>query len=270
MEHMNEHQKRKARKKRRLKIFWGLLFVLGAAGLIVTQLELVSGELLIPLFAIVILCAGVVNGIVNRNFGYILFSLALLAIVLGSVMGVPGLDKIAPWALLVTALLLTVGLGLLFPNFEKRPWRRTYVTNQNGAFGGDGFTKSMKKDVKINFEEIVDEETRNGDRVSYDNKFGSAVKYLVGEVSSVDIHSSFGAFELYFNDAVLTNNRAEVRVNASFGEVKLHIPRDWKAVFDVSSSMGGVDERGCCNPEGEKELHVIGNVSFGHLEIDYI
>lgn len=266
MSNMNEYQMRKARKKRNSKIFWGLLLVLGAVALIACQIELIRGDWIIPVFAVIILGAGVVNGIVNRNFGYILFSLALLVIVLGSFLGVPVLKEISPWAVLVAALLLTIGFGLLFPNFEKSRWKKTYFVNHN-----DGSVKmDMKREKGVGGENVIDGETRNGDVVCYENKFGNAVKYLVGGVSLVEIHSDFGAFEIFFNDAVLVENKAEVRVNSSFGEVKLHIPAAWKVVLDVSSSIGGVEEHGSCNPEGEKELHICGNVSFGQLEIEYI
>lgn len=263
---MNEYQKRKARKKRNLKIFWGFLMVLGAVALIAYQLGLIQGALILPGFAVIILVAGLIKGIASRNFGLILFPIALLVIVLGSVVGVPVLNQISPWAVLIAALLLTLGFGLLFPGFEKGRWKKTYVFNHN-----DGSMKmDMKRENGVSGENVVDGETRNGDMVCYENRFGNAVKYLVGGVSMVDIKSDFGSFEIFFNDAVLINNKADVKVNSSFGEVKLHIPSAWKVVFDVNSSMGGVDEHGTCNPEGENELHIFGSVSFGQLEIDYV
>ena len=56
----------------------------------------------------------------------------------------------------------------------------------------------------------------------------------------------------------------------SFGNAVLHVPASWKVKINGDTAFSRIEEIGQCNPEGENVLEVIGNVSFGALQIKYI
>lgn len=232
-------------------IFWGILLLLGAAAIVVSRLGYLDDVGIWNIIFSLFLVGFLVDGLVKRSFGLILFSVAFLIIVNDKLLQ---LEAITPWPVLVAALLGTIGLNLLFPRFRKKG--RHINVNINGV-NHDG-----KKPVFA--------ETWDGDSVSYENAFGEAVKYLTGEISNVNAENSFGSMQLYFTNAQLRGSSATVHVENSFGSMVLYIPADWKVVLSTENAFGGTKEQGQCNPAGSNVLYVRGEVSFGGLKIVYV
>ena len=93
-------------------IFWGILFLLGALALLLGKLGYLNGMGFWSVFISVILAGFLINGILRRSFGGILFSLAMLIIINDELLH---MEAIAPWPVLGAALLGTIGLHFLFP-----------------------------------------------------------------------------------------------------------------------------------------------------------
>ena len=233
------------RGKKAKKVFWGVMLLLGAVALLVNKMGFLEGFGFWSILFSIILVGIFVDGLVKRSFGQILFSLAFLVIVNDELLH---LEQITPWPVLGAALLGTIGLNILFPRFGK-----------GAHISVNGKTRSK-----------VDSENREGSRISYENCFGESVKYITGEVSDVNIESSFGAMQVYFSDAVLKELRANAHVEVSFGSAVLYVPSDWKVVLNMDTAFGSTNEKGSCNPDGENVLYVSGEVSFGELQIRYI
>lgn len=230
------------------KVFWGILFLLGAVALIVGQLGYLDGLNFWSILFSIGLFGFLVEGLVNVNFGMIMFALAFLIIVNDKLLG---LEAITPWPVLGAALLGSIGLDILFPH------------------------KKRKKNYKINNQKCVNEETRtesaNGESVSFEVTFGEAVRYVTStNLKSVNAQCSFGSLEIYLNNAMLKDNSAVVNVDCSFGSTVLYIPGDWNVIQQAKASLGGIDEKGFHSPNGQNTLSIGGSVSFGSLEIRYI
>lgn len=237
------------------KIFWGVLFLLGAVAFLASKLGFFEGIGFWSVFYTIGLLAILIHSLVRRRFGGILFSLAFLVIVNDELLQ---LEAITSWPVLGAALMGTIGLNILFPKF--------------------GRGKSSKL--------IAGGEHRVGDTVSegvayFENAFGSAVKYVVGEISQVNLDNAFGTMEIYFTDAVLKNHTARVYIDSAFGKVALYVPKDWKVISDhmeqtfcsaESGSRSDTMEAGT-SMEGEASvedktqeeniLYVSGDVTFG-------
>lgn len=226
------------------KIFWGLLFVVGAIAFLANKMGLLGGIPFWPVVLSVVLIVVLINGIVKRSFGQMLFCVAFLIIVNDKWLG---LEAITPWPVLFAALALTIGLNMLFPGKK-----RHVVFQMNGNRKG------------------INNESREGGVLSYENTFGGTVKYIAGEVSAVKVENTFGSTEIYFSDAILKDGCARVFVENSFGAVTLYIPSHWQVIMNVDTAFGGAEEKGRCNPTGENTLYVDGDISFGGLEIKYI
>lgn len=233
------------------KVFWGVLFLLGALALLLGRLGYFEGMGFWTVFFSVILFGLFAEGVLKRSFGEILFSLAGLIIINDELLH---LEAITPWPVLGAALLGTIGLHCIFPGRRKwrihRNSRHFHETCQIGEDGG---------------------EILSGEEIRYEASFGDVIKYIAGQnVSRVYLESSFGNLEVYFNDAALKDNQARVAVDCSFGNMEIYVPSGWNVVMNVDCSFGGVEEEGTCDPDGECTLFVEGDVSFGHMMIHHI
>lgn len=226
-------------------VFWGVILIFFAVSLLINRLGYFDGFSLWPLVFSIGFAALMIEGMIKRSFGQILFSLAFLVIVNADSLH---MNAITPWPVLVAALLGTIGLNILFPGFKRssRYKGEEWCNNNTGS------------------------ESINGATVTYKNSFGSSVKYLSGEIAQVNIDSSFGSLEVYFTEVNLLNDKASVYIDSSFGEVVLNIPADWKVIIDVKNSFAAISESGHCNPNGTRYLYVAGNISFGDLQIRYV
>lgn len=233
------------------KIFWGILFLLGAVALLLGGLgHLGSFSFWSILFSIALLGC-LVDGILDRSFGQILFSLALLAIIHNDLLH---LEAITPWPVLGAALLGTIGLNIIFPKHSK--YKNSQIPHPPKNPSGSG----------KNAQEFV-----SGEEIHCTVSFGYAVKYIVGrDISRIFLDSSFGNLEVYFNDAVFKDNRAHAFIECSFGNMEIYVPAGWNVVMNVKRSFGSLEESGYGNPNGAATLFLEGNVAFGHVEVHHI
>ena len=234
-------------------IFWGILLLLGAAALVVGRLGYLEGIGVWSILFSVFLAGFLIDGLVNRSFGEILFSLAFLVIVNDKLLN---LEAITPWPVLGAALLGTVGLNLLFPGFQKWERRVNMHLNMEGK---------ERYDTESVFEERCD-----GDSVSYVNVFTGSVKYLYGEISHVRAENVFGSLQIYFTDATLKGGAATLVAENVFGTMVLYVPASWRVVLSTENVFGGTREQGHCDPAGTTVLYIKGEVVFGNMQIKYV
>lgn len=236
--------------KRGRNIFWGVLFLLGAVAVIISRLGYLQGLGFWSVLITVFLAGFLINGVFKRNWGQILFSLAFIGIVNARLLGI---EKLVPWTLLLAALLGTIGLNMLLP-------RRRLIEKHHFAEG--------KKTGDPAGDDVV--AMAGEEEVHYQNSFGSAIKYFgYRQLEYAHLESSFGLLEVYFDNAVLKDQAGLVKVEPSFGVIRLYVPASWRVIIDVNTNFGGVEESGCCDPAGKEVLTVTGDISFGCLQIHY-
>ena len=97
------------------KIFWGVLFLLGAVALIVGQMGYLGDLNFWSVLITIGLIGFLLEGVADRNFGMILFALAFLAITNDKLLGI---EELTPWPVLGAALLGTIGLDILLGLIE--------------------------------------------------------------------------------------------------------------------------------------------------------
>lgn len=233
------------KRKKRKRVFWGIILIAGALVMLFSRLKPFAGIGFWHVMFSVLLAMIFLDGIRKRSFGQILFSLAFLIIVNDKLLH---LEAITPWPVLLAALVMTIGLRMLFPGFRrKREWDVSWSTSR-----------------------MLPEAERPEGAVSYNNTFGNTVKYITGEVAEVYLKNSFGEMEAYFNDARLKGGAGRIHVENSFGAVQLYVPGDWRVILDLDTAFGNVDQTGENNPSGENTLYLDGEVGFGELTVHYI
>ena len=233
-------------------VVWGAIFIIGALALLANKLGflnlLLGGMDFFDIVATVALVYLLVKGMAKHSFGQILFSVAFIIIVNDKILH---MEAFTPWTVLAAAGLGTIGLNLMF---AKKGHGRFLTIN------GKEMTVPRQAGAEI----------RQGTRVSYDNCFGEAIKYVSGEVSRVTLDNCFGSIQVYFTDAQLTDGTAEVISNTCFGSIILYVPAEWKVIVKADNAFGGTSETGQCNAEGTVVLYVRSSVAFGKLQIRYI
>jgi predicted membrane protein len=227
-------------------IFWGVLFILAGIFMIISKLGYFPDVNVFSLLLTVFLVVVIVKSLPRLNFSGILFPIAFISIIYDKQLGI---TAITPWTVLMAALLGSIGLSMIFHKHIK------WVNHNHNC-----------EDYK--FEKIDVEDESN---VTFKNSFGASIKYInTDKFEQGDFDCSFGAMKVYFDNAVMSNENAIVRINASFSGIELYIPKTWNVNDKTNVFLGSVSEKNRNNQTTTNNLTLVGNVSFSGVEIIYI
>lgn len=235
--------------KRKKEVFWGMLLILGAIYLLASRMGFFFHISLFRVVFTIFLVGILIENLAERSFGGILFSLAFLGILYDRQLGI---EALTPVPILVAALLGTIGLNIVFP--KKKHLRLAWEAEGE------------------HWEEIPEMADFDGE-MHCSVSFNSTTKYINSpHFRKAVLKSSFGSMAVYFDQAMIEGDYAEIWVGISFGNIELYIPRDWKAEINVDTAFGEVKEgyRAEGAPQNRKALVISGDISFGGLEIHYI
>lgn len=224
------------------KIFWGLFFLVAGAFVIFNQMGYYTNFNLVTLILTIFMVAIFIKSIYPVKFFGLLFSLAALVIIYDKQLN---LEVITPWPVLITALLGTIGLSIIFPRHN--------------------YSKCNNK----HFDKVIDD--IDEDVINYEIRFGSSVKYINSDnFKEANFSCAFGALSIYFNNAKMENDVAIVNLDASFSGVELYIPKEWKVINELDSNLAGIEEKNNSSKDSSKTLKLRGRVNLSGLEIIYI
>lgn len=255
---------------RRKNWFWGVFFVLAAVLIVAWQVTSFATLGFWTILAAVFLAACLISSLVKLNFVGTLLSGALLYLVLQTPLG---WMPISPWLLILAALFAGGGLSMIF---KRRPRYGSY-----GGYGGHGGWRRVEA-AQSEWDEHAAAEHQNymrKDENDDDNRpygkvsFGSSSRYLHSTALEYgQFSASFGAMEVYFDQATLAPGGAEVFCDASFGAVRLIVPSGWVVEDRIHTSVGGVDNDASQARPGPNAPHLVltGNASFGAVEVVYV
>lgn len=234
--------------KRTKKIFWGLYFIAAAVFLLAAKLTGFADTSVGVLVACVLLLAVLIQSIIGCWIPGIVFPIAFVAILFDEQLGI---TAITPWYLLGAALLLSIGLSMIF--HKHHDW-----SNCAGIHHHDQYAST---------EEYVD-----GSDFSWKNTFGATIKYVQSDdFRSTDLSNSFGSMTVYFDKAeIKEGTQAKINVDVSFGAIELYIPKQWNMKIDAHAAFGAIDEKNRKEYSAEPVVLLGGNVSFGAVEIYYV
>ena len=241
---------------KRSNIFWGIVFVLMAVLVIVSEMGLVEGIGFWTILFSVGFGATLIRGIVKFDLTQILFSIAFLCIAWDDVLGI---EKITPWPVLLAALLGSIGFSMIFGNKKRKYYERKYKNHIEGHMFGSNETGGSN--VEHDY----------GEEIECSVRFGSTVKYANSEnLRSVDVTVSFGSASVYFDNAKVPSGEVVVNIDASFGGVELYVPKDWYVTNNMQTSFGGIDEENRNSGANLVNVVLIGSASFSGVEVTYV
>jgi hypothetical protein len=67
-----------------------------------------------------------------------------------------------------------------------------------------------------------------------------------------------------------SSGSAKIKVDNSFGETNLYIPKEWKTENNLGQAFGSVKTHGVCEGSSNNTLKLKGETSFGEINIYYI
>ena len=228
--------------------FWGLFFLLAAVFVLASHIGAFGQIGVLSILAAFLVAALCIESVIKRNFFGIFFSLALLYLIFQQPLH---LVYLSFWLLFLVAILAAIGCGILFGGHR---WYHCDWNDRGRSFG-------------------VSSENLDDNNPSAEVSFQSASKYLHSDALREGwFSSSFGKLEVFFDQASLAQEGAEIHVACSFGSMELYIPKSWNVAEHIETSFGNVEsgmrtERPA--PDAPR-LVLTGEVSFGDIRIHYI
>ena len=239
--------------------FWGVFLILAGAYLVVSQMGYLPGVGPFTLIFTIVCLAVLVSSVLHLSFGGILFPLAFIGIMYDHPLGI---TAITPWTILLAALLGTIGLNLLFGRFKKKHWHK-HCKHHKGYWNVEMNSDGRSGDGS--------NENLDGEWVYIRSSFSSVIRYVTSEnLQSATIEASFGAAQIYFDNAQIPSGQATVNIDSKFAGVELYVPHNWQVINHVASSFGAVDEENRRTGEWTATLMLEGSNSFGGITIIYV
>ena len=145
-------------------------------------------------------------------------------------------------------LLIIIGVMILFGHGYRHHhrWHRHWDNNTGESHLDDGYIRE-------------------------DNIFsGSKHKIIHTEFKGGKISNIFGGTEIDLTQATLAEGRSELFIECVFGGVTLIVPSDWKVVVQMSTILGGFQDKRSVikeQPDATRILVIKGSAIFGGGEI---
>lgn len=218
-------------------VFWGVILLLAAVYIIINHLGFMPDVNVVRLGVAVICVVVFVKSLMSFEFGGMLFSLAILAILFDDQLGI---TAITPWPVLVAALLGSIGLNMIFGNTVKK-------------------TKTAK---------CPDNEFIEGDEIVINGMFNGYKKTISSDnFTRARVSCKFGGMEISFDDAVIQGGTAEVILDLAFSGAEFYIPQSWKVENNTEGMFGGFDDHRSSGSGEGPTLVFRGDVRFSGVEI---
>lgn len=214
--------------------------------IILNQFGFFTGVSMFDIVATVILAGIIISSIIHLSFWGILFPLAGICIIYADQWNITGFT---PWPALLTALLCSIGLSLIFN--KPKVWIHHFVNDSS-------FGSSVINDQDTNV-------------VNCSTSFGNCIKYVNStNFERANIKCAFGEVKVYFDNAQIPSGNAEIYLDVSFGDVQLFVPDNWKLTNETHVFLGDIKEANRNLGAASPVVTLRGNISFGDTKIVYI
>ena len=251
--------------KRNRNWIWGVLLLLAAGGLVANQFGLFGPlsfwTIVAAVLAVVFLC----SAITHRTISALPLVVAMVYIVLRNQEIVP---HVATWVVLVAAVLVCAGLGLLFP--QRPPHGKVVI----GAFFGDDEDNDWDEEDNDGHRKRARTRMSGIDNNPYVSvNFGYTSRYLhADKLQTATLTCNFGGMDIYFDQVELDPDGATIHLDCKFGGIDIYVPRHWRVEERINCTLGDVDinARKAMPAADGPQLVITGHVLCGGVDILYI
>lgn len=259
--------------------FWGFVLVLMAICLIAGQYDVFDGVSFWMVVLSILGSAVILDGIVHISINEIVIGGVLLFVLWKNQLG---FHELSNWTILLAALLLLIGLNILFHPFKTKiqAWKmRRQIkrynrqlasgkkTNPNSYGNTDGFNGSSQFTNNAQ----GNEKSVDGSYVWLKRSFTSSMEYVRSDnFQHADIALNFSGLKVYFDEAVIQGSEAVIHVEASFSGLELFIPSEWEIDDRLQHFAAGTEVKP--RPQNiapTKILRLEGSVNFSGVTVHY-
>jgi len=239
------------------RIFWGLFFIAAATAVIFNILNIYTfaglnvGWIILGIFLIAL----TINCLFKLNWFGVFIPLAGLATIANYQTEYLNVTDQTIGAIWIVAGLLAIGFSILF----HRSWHK-YV-----HVGG------FKNDFSDKYEKVIDQE--DDSEIFVKVHMGSTIKHVnTDDFKRAVLKANLGAIKVYFDNAKIKGDKAEIIVDGSLSGFELYIPREWRVVNNVKCSLAGVEEKyhRASDSKATKTVVLSGKIDLAGIEITYV
>lgn len=224
------------------KIYWGLVLIAAAVLILLSCMGVNLGFIgLLPVTDIllaVLLLSFSVGAIVRRNIWFIPFPLAFVFMLfekeIAQYRGMEDENFVSNWLVLLCALLISIGLSLIFKPFCKHGGKTVFICDDSKGtrFGS---------------------ETKYIDCTNFENYFYSV---------------NMGDGNVYFENVENYKGNGTLSLKCRMGNINVFVPSAWCVKSDIVTNMGQTTVQNGGTPDGPV-LNITGTNKMGNIDIKY-
>lgn len=218
--------------KKTKEILIGMMLILVAVYLVMAKLAILPK---LPVFTVLFtLFFGytAIRGMMKKSIFEPVMSVAFLGCIYAKPLGI---TAITPWLLLGAALLIAIGLHVIFKGHI------SVEVHNDLERGGMHMTEDNAIDRTNESTTGTQRQTDDGSHIYFSNSLNGSSKYIRSEhFASAELENNLGSLNVYFDQAVITDNSASVHVENNLGETNLYFPANWRIAVQAESCLGNI------------------------------
>lgn len=238
--------------------FWGIFFLAAAALVVVNQMGILTYKLgFWAIVGTIIFVLSLIDGIINRRITESVFSVAFLLMIFAQPLHI---EKLVPWTILLAAILISIGLGIIFRNrFHTVVYANKKIKNfrdKREAISDHIFTDTVSNE--------------NGAHVVIDQTLSDTSRYIHSkDLETIDINAKMGEVNIYLDDAQAANGTVIMNLNITMTDLNIYVPLSWEVESDLAPTFGNFEIDGTSNGGGPT-LIVQGHASMCDIDVNYV
>ena len=229
------------------------------------------------LMAIVFIVCGVL--LLGRNLGIVPNGIFRIIVSWPMLLIVLGVYSFLRRQAFTGVVLFVIGICFILPRFGWEQWGTANMSTVLWpallvCVGIAFFYRPQHKKRERKMRNEADYATRqhlsDDGQVHSDNMFAGVKHVVLDEVfKGAEIRNSFGGTVLDLRRTNIEQGETYIDVECVFGGVEIYVPLDWRVDLQANVFLGGCEDKRVpgVNIDQSRSLVVIGNVSFGGVEI---
>lgn len=238
--------------------FWGIFFLAAAALVIVNQMGILTYKLgFWAIVGTIIFALSLIDGIINRRITESVFSFAFLLMIFAQPLHI---EKLVPWTILLAAVLISIGLGIIFRN---RFHTVVYANKKIKDFRD-------KREAVSNhlFSDTISNE--RGSHIVINHTLSDTSRYIHSqELETIDVNGKMGEINIYLDDAHAAGDTVIMNLNVTMAEINVFLPLAWQIGNNLDTSITELEVDGTSNGGGPTLL-IQGHASMSNINIKYV
>lgn len=240
------------------RIFWGVFFIACAGFVVLNQMGIWTYKL--GFWAIVgsiIFLLTLIDGLINRRITESIFSIAFLLMIYAQPLHI---TRLVPWTILLAALLVSIGLGVIFRNrFHTIVYANKKIKdfrNKREDFSNNLFTDTVNKE--------------KGAHISISQTMSDTSRYVHSKaLEDIQVKAKMSDVNIYLDDAKAAGDQVDLLLDLTMSDLVVYLPLSWEVDNQMSGGFSDLEIAGSSNGGGPV-LRLSGHASMSDVKIKYI